>query len=64
MKIKKGYMENLKLAAGLMVAAGAALYIFSEIKRRKKLKIIADAGYETAHDIYFPLKDRRQKRKL
>jgi hypothetical protein len=50
-------MKNKKLIAGMiaLLAAGVIIWV-AKIKDRRKRKIVAEAGYETAYDIYFPLK--------
>lgn len=37
-------------------AVGAALYLLKRQKHKKRLAVVADAGYETAYDIHYPLK--------
>jgi hypothetical protein len=58
-------MKNKKLITGIaitIVVAGAAIYLFRRIKKHNILTTVADAGYETAHDVHFPLKHNRPKR--
>jgi hypothetical protein len=40
-------------------AAGIMIYMVRKMSRRRKLRIISNAGYETAHDIHYPLKHNR-----
>jgi hypothetical protein len=50
-------MKQKKLIAGaLAIIAAGVIILISKIKDRRKRKIVAEAGYETAYDIYFPLK--------
>lgn len=55
-------MKNKKLIAGIvMVMATGVIIWVAKIKDRKKRKIVADAGYETAYDIFFPLKHNQPR---
>jgi hypothetical protein len=50
---------------GLMSVIGAAgLYVMRRIQTHsdKILNRVADAGYETAHDILFPNEDKKEKK--
>ena len=40
----------------------SVLYLVKKNRMEKKLLSVADAGYETAHDVLFPLKRRRWKK--
>jgi ABC-type uncharacterized transport system permease subunit len=58
-------MKNKKLITSIaitIVAAGVAVYVFKRIRKHRMLNTVADAGYETAHDIHFPLKHNRPRR--
>lgn len=59
--------KNKRLAIGLSFVATSAivlLYSFKTKKEKKRqLHDIAEGGYETAHDVLFPLKFQRGKRK-
>lgn len=48
------------LAAASLV--GAIIFVIRKKNTRKMLKQIADEGYETAHDILFPNKSKRDSR--
>jgi uncharacterized membrane protein len=56
-------MKTNKIALGVvtLVVAGLALYYFrkKEVLDDQRLGQIADAGYETAHDILYPLRKNR-----
>jgi len=57
-------MKNKKLVMTLVLVAAVAvvgtnLYLAKKTKHKKRLAVISDAGYETAHDIHFPLKYRK-----
>jgi hypothetical protein len=51
---------------GLVTAAGLIIYLRrrhkTNIINEEKAKEVAEHGYETAHDILFPGKNRRLKR--
>ncbi|MEI6950325.1 hypothetical protein V9K67_24300 [Paraflavisolibacter sp. H34] len=57
-------MKKNTLAIGVasVVAVGVIAYFIRKSQVRKKRVTIADAGYETAHDILFPLRDPKKKR--
>lgn len=61
-------MEKNKLISGIAigiistVAAGFILNFIRKSRMEKRLVSVADAGYETAHDILFPLKGQRLKK--
>lgn len=44
------------------LAAGITIYLLSRRKRRKRKDFVANAGYEMAYDIHYPMKYRRHKR--
>jgi hypothetical protein len=44
------------------VAAGLTLYFLSKRKQNKRKDFVANAGYEMAYDIHFPVRYRRHKR--
>ncbi len=46
-----------------LIAAGLVTYfLLQKSATQKKLDTIADAGYETAYDVLYPLKHQRQRR--
>ncbi len=51
-------MNKYTLAAGIVALCTVTLVVFTlrKSKFEKKLADIADAGYETAHDVLYPLK--------
>jgi len=53
-----------KILFGLSVAAivGLIVYVIRKKNTKKMLNQIADEGYETAHDILFPNKEKRDSR--
>jgi hypothetical protein len=57
-------MKSYKLvvAVASTIAVAMIICIIKKNKIEKKLTIISDAGYETAHDILFPLKDLRYRK--
>lgn len=44
------------------LAAGLALYFVSRRKHSRRKDFVANAGYEMAYDINYPLRYRRHKR--
>lgn len=56
-------ISNKALWGILAVSAiGLTVYLASRRKDRKKLKRIAEEGYEVAHDILFPDKKLNEKK--
>jgi len=56
-----------KLTIGItstLVAAGLVAYFWFQknANQQRKLESVADAGYETAYDVLYPLKNQRQRR--
>lgn len=54
--------KKLFIAVASTIAVGILIYLVQRNKAEKKSVTISDAGYETAHDILFPLKKQRWKR--
>ena len=57
-------MKNTqKIAAFAFIAAlaGTTLYLLKKNKHKKRLDLVANAGYEMAYDVHFPIKYRRRK---
>ena len=56
------FSQTLVLSLTFMALAGIVGYIaVKNSKTRRMLVVIADEGYETAHDILFPDKTGRSK---
>jgi predicted small secreted protein len=60
-------MKTKKVVAGVILTATATVmivYLLKQIKVKKSMEkeVVADAGYELAYDIHFPLKHNRLKR--
>ena len=61
-------MKNKKqvyftLLASLAISAAIILLVRKgKQQKRSRLAVISDAGYETAHDIHFPIKINRLKK--
>jgi hypothetical protein len=54
----------LGLTAAAFLTGAIILSVCNEkTKQRKRLAIISDAGYETAHDVHFPLEKRQHRLK-
>jgi hypothetical protein len=59
---EKRQQRGVYWATGIFLtaaAAGIVIYMVRKMSRRRKLRIISNAGYETAHDIHYPLKHNR-----
>lgn len=59
--------KNNKIYIGIALAATAGLLVLLTFKKKKqtkqrRLSRVSDEGYETAHDVLFPLKIKRLKR--
>jgi len=54
--------RGLKILAGLLMLTGVGIFIVRKINTRRKLKEVAEKGYETAQDILFPGKEIRSKK--
>ena len=44
------------------LAAGITVYFLSRRKTKKRRDFVANAGYEMAYDIHYPIKYRRHRR--
>jgi hypothetical protein len=60
-------MKNKKqiyitLLATVAVSAATVLVVRKNKQQKHRLGVISDAGYETAYDMYFPLKINRMKK--
>jgi hypothetical protein len=44
------------------LAAGITIYLLSKRKQQRRRDFVANAGYEMAYDIHYPMKYRRHKR--
>ena len=54
--------QTLKVIVALTVVTGIGVLVVREVKRRRQLRKVADNGYETAHDVLFPGKKRKNKK--
>ena len=57
--------RNIRIITGVLAIAaiGISIYLLRRVQVKKMRNVVSDAGYETAHDIYFPLKINRPKKK-
>ncbi|MBS1566926.1 MAG: hypothetical protein JST39_21270 [Bacteroidetes bacterium] len=55
-------MATLVIATVATAVVGANLYLLKRFKHKKRLAVVSDAGYETAYDIHFPMKPKKQRR--
>jgi short-subunit dehydrogenase len=53
----------IALAALTAIAAGATIYLLQKKKRDRRKAFIANAGYETAYDVHYPIRYGRSKGK-
>ena len=55
-------MKNMKLLAALALTAtavGAVAYVIRRKKKKKSRDFIANAGYELAYDLHYPVRYKR-----
>jgi uncharacterized protein YxeA len=52
----------LNLLTGLFILTGVGIFVIRKINTRRKLKEVADNGYETAQDVLFPGKEIKSKK--
>jgi len=64
MKKKNLLMATILVATAATVIVGANLYLLKRYKHKKRLAVVSDAGYETAYDIHFPLKNKKQRKSV
>ncbi len=59
-------MKTYKLAIVFtsIIVVGIMVYSVKKNRLERRLISISDAGYETAYDILFPLKNQRLKKRL
>lgn len=51
------------VAIGAALAAGTTIYLIYRKKRERRKAFVANAGYETAYDVHYPLRYTRAKGK-
>jgi hypothetical protein len=51
-----------EILAILFMAAGTGLVVLRKSRNQKRLKKVANDGYETAHDVLFPRSEIRSKK--
>jgi hypothetical protein len=55
-------MKKNRLIAALVLTTaitGTAVYLMKQSRQKRRLAVVSDAGYETAHDILFPVRYRK-----
>jgi len=57
--MKKNSLFATIVLATTLIGAATALCLARKNKQKKRLEAIADAGYELAYDIHYPMKYRR-----
>jgi hypothetical protein len=60
---RKGHLRWMLRAGAVIAVAGLVIYWYRKVSLRKKLRVISNAGYETAFDIHYPLKHNRPGKK-
>jgi hypothetical protein len=55
--------QVIALTALTAIAAGTALYFLQRRKHNRRKAFIANAGYETAYDVHYPIRYSRSKGK-
>jgi hypothetical protein len=50
----------IAIAALTAIAAGATIYLMQRKKRSERKAFIANAGYETAYDVHYPIRYSRR----
>ena len=53
----------ITIAVLTAVAAGLAIYLLQRKRRAERKAFIANAGYETAYDVHYPIRYGRTKGK-
>lgn len=53
---------TIGITSTLLAAGIVAYFLIQKNATQKKLDTVADAGYETAYDVLYPLKPGRQRR--
>jgi hypothetical protein len=53
----------ITIAALTAIAAGTAIYLLQRRKHNRRKAFIANAGYETAYDVHYPVRYSRGKGK-
>jgi hypothetical protein len=53
---------TIGITSTLLAAGIVAYFLMQKNAAQKKLDTVADAGYETAYDVLYPLKTGRQRR--
>ena len=59
MDMKKKHV--IAIAAISAVLAGTTLYLIQRKKRERRKAFVANAGYETAYDVHYPVRYSRSK---
>jgi len=54
--------NKILLGVAAVAVAGLVVYAASRKKSKRMLDQIADEGYETAHDVLFPNKEKRDRK--
>jgi hypothetical protein len=58
--MKKSALVTLTLLTATAAIAGTAICLLKKRQHRKRREFAANAGYEMAYDVHFPVKYKRQ----
>ncbi len=53
----------ITIAALTAIVAGTAIFLIERKKRERRKAFIANAGYETAYDVHYPIRYGRSRNK-
>jgi hypothetical protein len=59
--MKKSPLPALTFLVATAVVAGATICLLKKRQHKKRREFVANAGYELAYDVHFPLKYNRRK---
>jgi len=65
MQIKRPVSQNCSCYMAVLAIASIAaisVLVYKSQTRKKIRRVVAEAGYETAHDIHFPIKINRRRK--
>jgi hypothetical protein len=58
--MKKSALLTLTILTATVVIAGTTICILKKRQHKKRRAFVANAGYELAYDVHFPVKYKRQ----
>jgi hypothetical protein len=60
MDMKKSPLPTLMFLATTAAMAGATICLLKKRQQKKRREFVANAGYELAYDVHFPIKYKKQ----